>query len=300
MSNIFISCAYGDNMVAKSLEEGLLAKGHRTRLPIGAAIAGEWRAKITKALVASDVLIAFLTEAGLASRNVLGEIGAARVLAYSRGLLMLPVLPAGAPIPDFISDIFCFRLQVIPTLVEELHTAIVDNVKLVPRVFISHRHKDEPIARALTALLEDAFYIENNSIRCTSVQPYMLTPGERTSEQLRTDIASAELVIGLLSPDTSESNYVICELGASWGRDVPTFPVLARGATLANVPSPLNERHTMSLEQEENCLQLIDHVANMTSLQRRQGAMGRVAQKAKLLAECARDEREKAASPVAQ
>jgi hypothetical protein len=58
-----------------------------------------------------------------------------------------------------------------------------------------------------------------------------------------TNLAGAELVIGLLSPGTTESNYVLAELGAAWGHDVTTFPLLARGATYADVPSPLNERH---------------------------------------------------------
>jgi hypothetical protein len=119
----------------------------------------------------------------------------------------------------------------------------------------------------------------------------MLTPGERTSELLRSEIARAELVIGVLSPDTSESNYVLCELGASWGRDVPTFPVLVRGATYADVPSPLSERHSMSLENEENCLQLVDYVASKTSLRRREGTIGKVAQQAKVLAVAAQAER---------
>jgi hypothetical protein len=90
-----------------------------------------------------------------------------------------------------------------------------------------------------------------------------------------------------LSPDTSESNYVLAELGASWGRDVTTFPVLARGAHPADVPSPLNERHSLSLETQENCLHLVDYVAGKTSLTRRDGAMGKVANAAKRLAEAA-------------
>jgi TIR domain len=228
-----------------------------------------------------------ITEAALASKNVVGEIGAGRVLEELRETLLLPVLIEKMDIPDFLSDIYCFRLKGpddMQRLVEELEKAIGDNVKLRPRVFISHRHKDELIVAALAALLEQAFYIERNDIRCTSVQPYMLTPGERTSELLRSEIAGAELVIGVLSPDTSESNYVLCELGASWGRDVPTFPVLVRGATYADVPSPLSERHSMSLENEENCLQLVDYVASKTSLRRRDGAIGKVAQQAKVLA----------------
>jgi hypothetical protein len=290
VATIFVSHSFSDLPVALALEDRLRNKGHKSRIPVGTNVAGNWRSKYTKALSGADVLVAVLTEAALGSKNVLGEIGAARVLEYLRGMLVLPVLVGEIGIPAFISDIFCFRLKGpddTDTVVELLDRAIIDNVKLVPRIFISHRHKDEPVAAALTGLLEQAFYIDKNDIRCTSVQPYMLTPGERTSEQLRTDIASAELVIGILSPDTSESNYVLCELGASWGRDVPTFPVLARGATFADVPSPLNERHSISLEKEENCMQLVDYIAGKTSLRRRDGTFGKVAQQAKLVADAA-------------
>jgi TIR domain len=290
MANIFLSHAWADLVLSQSLESRLLAKGHKSRIPVGTAVAGNWRAKYTKALAVADALIVLVTDASLASKNVLGEIGAGRVLEQTRGMLMLPVLFQDLPIPEFLSDIYCFRWKEVDrldALVEDLDKAITDNIKLTPRIFISHRHKDEPIVAALTALLEQAFFVDRNDIRCTSVQPYMLTPGERTSELLRTEITGAELVIGVLSPDTSESNYVLCELGASWSRDVPTFPVLARGATYADVPPPLNERHSMSLETEENCLQLVDYVASKTSLRRRDGAIGQVAQQAKLLATAA-------------
>jgi hypothetical protein len=290
MANIFISHAWSDMALTKSLEEKLLDKGHRSRIPVGAAVAGNWRSKYTIALAAADALVVLITEASLKSKNVLGEIGAARVLEHLRGMVMLPILIGDMAIPDFLSDIYCFRLSgpdAMGALVEDLNKAIVDNVSLSPRIFISHRHKDEPIVVQLTGLIEQAFYVDRNDIRCTSVQPYMLSPGERTSELLRSEIARAELVIGVISPDTSESNYVLCELGASWGRDVPTFPVLARGATYDNIPSPLNERHSISLETEENCLQLVDYVAGKTSLRRREGTIGKVALQAKQLASSA-------------
>lgn len=290
MANVFVSHAWTDLNIAQGLEARLRGKGHQIRLPVGTAAAGNWRTKYTKALSAAEVLVVLITQAALASKNVVGEIGAGRVLEELRGTLLLPILLGDLDIPDFLSDIYCFRLKSpddTERLVEELEKAISDNVKLRPRIFISHRHKDAPIVAALTALLEQAFYIERNDIRCTSVQPYMLTPGEKTSELLRSEIAGAELVIGVLSPETSESNYVLCELGASWGRDVSTFPVLVRGATYADVPSPLSERHSVSLENEENCLQLVDYVASKISLRRRDGAMGKVAQQAKMLAKAA-------------
>ena len=293
MSNLFVSYMNADADIARRLEQRLLEKGHQVRIPVGAAVSGLWRTKYTKGLAASDVFLAVLSDSGLTSKNVLGEIGAARVMDHMRGMLVLPVLVGEMPIPDFISDLYCFRLKSnddaeFARLVEELDKAIVDNVRSAPRIFISHRHIDEPIAAALVDLLDQAFDIKKNDIRCTSVKPYMLSPGERTSEQLRFDIGHSELVIGILSPDTSESNYVLCELGASWGRDIPTFPVLTRGATFTDVPPPLNERHSISLEIEDNCLDLVEFVASKTSLKRKDSMMGKLAQHAKALTNAAR------------
>jgi TIR domain len=255
MANLFVSFAWTDLDLARSLQIRMSDRGHRTRIPVGAAVAGNWRSKYSQALASADVTVVLVTEKALASRNVLGEVGAARVLEHVRGMILLPVLVGSISIPEFINDIYCFRLEDpndLDKLVDDLCKCIDDNTRLVPRIFVSHRHKDEAVVSSLTALLEQAFVVESTDIRCTSVQPYMLTPGERTSELLRKEIAGAELVIGVLSPDTIESNYVLCELGASWGRDVPTFPVLIRGATYADVPSPLSERHSISLEKEEN------------------------------------------------
>jgi TIR domain len=300
LANIFISCSHEDREVAHSLIGHLSHKGHRTTFPekpYGALVAGNWRGVFTKTLTASDALVAVLSDASLSCPYLLGDIGAARVLNETKGMLLLPVLLNRKEIPEFLSDVAVFPLETTDRrgdwevkadwLADSLDRAIVQNAKRVPRIFISHSHRDRSIAAALVALLEEAFSIENTDLRCTSVQRYMLTPGERTSERLRSDIAGTELVIGLLSPDTSESNYVLCELGASWGRDVPTFPVLVRGATHANVPSPLNERHSMSLETEDDCLQLVDFVASKTSLRKREDANDKVKQQAKLLTDLA-------------
>jgi len=292
MAKIFLSYSVQDAFdLAQKIEKGLGNKGHRISIPVDFKVAGNWRNKLTKGLITSDVLIAVLTPAALESRYVLGEIGAGRAMEYSKQMLLIPVLPQPMPIPDFLSDVFCFTLKngAVDALVDELDQAIRDNMRLTPRIFISHRHKDQAIAQALIDLLESAFYVEPTDIRCTSVQGYMLTPGERTSEELRSNLAGAELVMGLLSPETTESNYVLAELGAAWGFDVTTFPLLARGATYADVPSPLNERHCVSLEGQENCLELVDSVAAKTTLKRREvKPLGKVAQAAIALAGAAK------------
>lgn len=295
MATLFLSFQHNDERLARGLELRLNASGHLFKYSVSTKIAGDWRAKLMAALADSDAVIFLLSERGLSSKYVLGQIGSARVYAGLRGLLMLPVLVGNVEVPDIINDIDCFELRsetdkALDELGEQLSKAIREHTQRIPpapRVFISHRHIDEPLAAAFVSVLEATFHTERSDIRCTSVQPYALPPGERISERLRTDINGTELVIGLIGPETSESRYVLFELGASWGREVPTFPVLVRGATAQDVPGPLGERRSVSLEDEASCLQLMDDIANETSLQRRQGVAGRVAAEAKKLAKLA-------------
>jgi hypothetical protein len=209
-------------------------------------------------------------------------------------MLVLPILfRDSGDIPLFVADYACFRLrskekESLDALVGDLCKAIEQHSTLRgPRIFLSHRHKDEPQARALLDLLQAAFEIRKEDIRCTSVPPYKLDAGDKTSERLRAEIAGAEVVLGMLSPDTSESKYVLAELGAAWGVGVPTFPLLLRGARFEDVPEPLNERHSLSLERGAECVQLIQDLRRVTSLTAREGVESSIFERAARLAELA-------------
>jgi hypothetical protein len=112
-----------------------------------------------------------------------------------------------------------------------------------PKIFISHRHKDQEIARALTEALQTAFDIRPRDIRCTSVQPYRLPFGKNTGERLRDEISHAKAVLGILAPDTSQSSYVMFELGAAWGSrrlvEALCGPGPGRGVRASGAPSVL-------------------------------------------------------------
>jgi hypothetical protein len=298
MAKIYLAHSLRDADLAKQIELRLEGKGHRFTYAVTTQPFGNWRKKLSDALRSADVIIALLSHNGLESKFVISELGAARAYDELRGMLITPIIfGENVDIPSFIEDYQCFFLRSAATseidaLADQIHSVISQfsaEVPKHPRIFISHRHKDVKIVEALVNLLESAFHIEKNDIRCTSVQPYTLPSGEKTSEKLRIEISSAEVVIGLLTPDTRESSYVIAELGAAWGCNTPTFPLLARGATYEHVPEPLNERHSLSLQKESDCVQLIDDLARASSLIRRTEVSGRVTRDAKNLSEVANE-----------
>jgi hypothetical protein len=157
--------------------------------------------------------------------------------------------------------------------------------KSYPRIFISHRHKDEDLSNALVDLLSAAFYIEKDDIRCTSAQPHTLRSGELTQDSLRRAISNAQVVLGILTPDTKESSYVLMELGASWGQKKRCFPLFAKGAKRDDIASPISDLHFLQLADGKQCHQLIDDLHYVAKLKRRKGVGAQIEEKVTNLVE---------------
>jgi hypothetical protein len=282
VAQLFLSYSLRDHVLVKMLEDCLLEFGHQIKITVDKPPAGRWREILADALCTSDAIISILTERGLQSNYVVSEIGSARILAQSKHTLLLPVIASqNYHVPSFISDYHCFCLKLreddlpeavaIKLLAQQLNLAIAEHsLQRSPRVFISHRHKDEDVVRALVSVLESYYEISSGDMRCTSVYPYKLSPGDKTSDRLRSEIKAAEVVLGIISPESQDSKYVLAELGAAWGCGVPTFPLLIRGATYADVPSPLDERSCLDLGSGASCIQCIQAIGRVTSLKRRE------------------------------
>jgi hypothetical protein len=280
MATIYVSYKLEDGELAQHLASELGRLGHRAIYDAVAMSPGtNWRDVLLDAQCGSDATVVLLTERALASPFVMGEIGAARALKHSsHDMLLLPVLVDDLILPNVISDLHVVRMKAGPAgavqAAAEIDKAVKDHWARIrhsyPRIFISHRHNDASIAEALVRVIEASFDVAPQDLRCTSVHPYRLRAGDRTGDRLRAEIRRAEAVLGIVTPDAKGSSYVLFELGASWGRGAVTFPLLARGATLADVPAPIGDLHTLSLLDEAECHQLVDDLADITSLPRRE------------------------------
>jgi len=137
------------------------------------------------------------------------------------------------------------------------------------KIFISHSSLDEKIASSLIDVLEAAFIIKSENIRCTSVPGYKLPIGSQTSEILRNEIYQTELLLGILTVKSIKSSYVLFELGASWGIGRPIFPLLAGGVKSEILPGPLRESNALKIYNSSDCYQLIQEIETLVTLERR-------------------------------
>jgi hypothetical protein len=301
MATVFLSYSSRDRALAESIAAALLAHGHEIRFDAGLEVGDEWRRDLLETLHGSDALLVLLTKDSLESQFVAAEIGAARALGLEKGMFILPVIVGDLSIPAFVQDIFSARLSLgetgavsqaeIDRVAKAIHRGIVKHYARLrgkyPRIFISHRHKDKEMVAALIALLEAAFGIGPGDLRCTSVHPYKLPAGERTPDRLRAEIGRARAVLGILTPDTKESSYVLFELGASWSQRALTLPLLAKGATQADLPPPISDRHPIHLADDKDCRQLLEDLGDATGW-KLQPDTSRIEEKIRALTELAR------------
>jgi hypothetical protein len=281
MARLFISCNNRDFSLGLKLEKALERRKHQMTVRVNARPAGRWEEQLLRGVHTADAFICLLTPNGMASSWVVGQTGMAISCEYVKDTLVLPVCLPGNP-PNFVSSFHCFWLpgtgaRAIEKLASELDEAILAHqASRPPRIFISHRHKDKRVAGKLIELLKAAFHVVPGAIRCTSVPGYKLAVGAQSADSLQTDLIGAEIVMGLIGPDTADSDYVLFELGASWGLRKPTFPLRLAGATFRHVPEVLREKSSLLLEDVTQCLQLVEDVGRVSSLKRK-GISGRQA-----------------------
>jgi len=128
-----------------------------------------------------------------------------------------------------------------------------------PLVLISHSSKDVELASSLVDFLQVGLL--TNRIRCSSVDGYRLPAGVHTESQLRAEVNSTGVLIGLITPNSLASAYVMFELGARWGAGSYMIPLLA-GVAADEIRGPLSGINALCSNNDSQLHQLLTDVAN--------------------------------------
>jgi len=128
-------------------------------------------------------------------------------------------------------------------------------------IFISHSSHDSDIAEGLVNLIRSAINIPANKIRCTSLDGYRLPAGAPTEDQLRQDVLGAKVFIGLITPNSLHSTFVLFELGARWGAGLQLVPLLALGTKADDLQRPLSLLNALNCNFPAQLYQLVDDIS---------------------------------------
>jgi hypothetical protein len=128
-------------------------------------------------------------------------------------------------------------------------------------IFVSHSAKDRDLAQELIGLLRAALSIPHDKIRCTSVPGYKLAVGAETDKEIRDEVLKSRVLVGLLTPASLNSTYVLFELGARWGPGLYLAPLLAKGATGGFLRGPISGFNALRADSEDDLHQFVGDLA---------------------------------------
>ena len=95
------------------------------------------------------------------------------------------------------------------------------------------------------------------------ILPEDLMAGKSLTEEIRRLLASSDAVVFLLSPHTSQSAWVLSELGAALALQKTLLPVIV-GAPQTALPAALRSHRYITLEQiEENPESLVHFLSEL-------------------------------------
>jgi len=150
----------------------------------------------------------------------------------------------------------------IPTTDTKENDALID-------VFISHSSADAKIAEALIELLKSALPdLHPTRIRCSSVAGYKLEGGTNTDDQLRKEMRTSPVFIGLLTRQSLQSTYVLFELGGRWGAGSQFTPLVAAGLRMSDLRPPLAGLHAHSADLDTDLQQMLEEISTKLSLKK--------------------------------
>lgn len=133
-------------------------------------------------------------------------------------------------------------------------------------IFISHSSKDTDLALALIDLLKGGLALAATQIRCSSVDGHRLPIGVNTQDKLREEVNAAKVVVGLITPHSLTSYYVMFELGARWGANLFLAPLVA-GVKAGDLSGPLSLLNALSADSDAQLHQLLEDIAHHLGLQ---------------------------------
>lgn len=213
---------------------------------------GTWCRGETQATFFHSLVNDLRFQGSMSDAEILAQFGLLSMVHGSGGSANFSVLPLGI-------EVYKERASATSSLAS-------DSAPAALKLFVSHSSRDFAFVEPLVKLLRSSLNLRAREIRCTSVDGYRLQGGASIEDRLRKDVHDASAFVGIISPSSIDSMYVMFELGARWGAGKHLLPLLAPGTSASVLGGPLAGVTALRLDSAAQLHQLVSDLADLLEI----------------------------------
>ena len=131
------------------------------------------------------------------------------------------------------------------------------------RVFISHAVKDKKLADMLVDLLTSSGSLHPNEIFCTSLEGLGVPSGKDFLDVIKGELQEPDLVISLISVNYLQSQFCLCELGATWAMSHNNLPILVPPLTYSDLSAAISTKQAIMLNDSAALNEMMDQIVKI-------------------------------------
>ncbi|MEP3387274.1 MAG: hypothetical protein ABJO02_03745 [Reichenbachiella sp.] len=131
-------------------------------------------------------------------------------------------------------------------------------------LFISHNSRDKKIVERFANLIANSFHITDDKIRCSSAGRFKYAFGTKLLPQIQQDISGAT-VIGFLTKNIKDSDWVLLELGIALSIAKTTITTVIQNRDLEMVPKYLQSDLIAVIDDKKNLRTLLGNIGDASN-----------------------------------
>ena len=128
------------------------------------------------------------------------------------------------------------------------------------KIFISHAVKDKKLADMVVDVMTACGLVTPDEIFCTSLEGLGVPSGKDFLEVIKSELQEPELVISLISANYLQSQFCLCELGATWAMSHNNLPLLVPPLTYDDLSSVISTKQAILLNDSSALNGMIQQV----------------------------------------
>jgi TIR domain len=131
------------------------------------------------------------------------------------------------------------------------------------RVFISHAVKDKELADMLVDLFTSSSLLLTSEIFCTSLEGLGVPSGKDFLDVIKGELQNSDLVISLISVNYLQSQFCLCELGATWAMSHDNLPILVPPLTYSDLSEVISAQQTITLNDRSELNNMMNRIVKI-------------------------------------